>query len=437
MVWIIPRDSDENMLKQLICLMTNIETGKYIFGPDCKLLEEGNPLCTKPFNTYEDNFIIDEYKFVKGYIRCTGTALSNSLLEDRMLPMNKFMPKEISLDLSYGYPTAHYSVARVQITKDYSRLIVNNNQRLKVIKHKHHFIWINETFGLNDFQELKTDKNICPETYELMRSLSTIIYDNAGIFMNDHHGQLLLPSKPVFHINFPEVWQIRGSDKIVNIPILLSNKFGIRPNIIKKFENLIPDTKKFASNRAFYNERGVAYRFGDSSEGFEIMEEKPLNELNLCEFDKKESIFKKIKDPGAIYNMIHLNITPTNISNLTLDLILKFLSCHICCTPLYDKFYYMLAPHKANMPIPHIPVCPMCMHCNHASQMSKVIVGISKSPFTAGDVIGMVPKPVNVKYESYEKYKHLMTILLNTTIEIDEDSPTGILYENEHAILTK
>jgi hypothetical protein len=75
------------------------------------------------------------------------------------------------------------------------------------------------------------------------------------------------------------------------------------------------------------------------------------------------------------------------------------------------------------------------MHNNSGLKLGKLNVGISKSPFSASEVTGMIPKPINVKYENYEKYKQLMSILLNTTIEIDKENPSGILYESEEAIL--
>jgi hypothetical protein len=435
MVWIIPRDTDENMIKQLVCLMTNIESNRHIFDENSRLIEEGNPLAGRPFNVHEDNSVCDEFRFVKGYVRCTGLVISNSVIEERMSSMNKFMPKDISLDLSYGYPTAHYTVARVQITKEYSRLVAYHNQKLKGIKHKHHFIWMNEPFGLNDFQELRVSKTkTVPETYELMRSLSTIIFDNGGIFASDHYGQNLVPGKLVQHINYPEIWQVRGSDRIVNLPVIISEKFGIRPNIAKKFAHLIPATKKFTTNKNYLVDK-LYYREGVGANGFDVIEEKTIGELNLAEFDKKESIFKKILDSKSAYNLMRLNITSANVNQLTLDMILNYLACHICRTPLYDKFYYAHAPHPDNALVPHIPICALCMHNNSGSKLGKLNVGISKSPFSASEVTGMIPKPINVKYENYEKYKQLMSILLNTTIEIDKENPSGILYESEEAIL--
>lgn len=430
MVWIIPRDTDGNMIKQLICLMTNMEVNRHIFDNECKVIEEGDPRATKPFNVYDCNSVTDEYKFVKGYVRCTGLVISNTLLEERMASMNKLMPKDISLDLSYGYPTAHYTVARVQINKEYSRLIAYHHQKIKGIKHKHHFIWVNGPFGLNDFQELQINKTkAIPDSFELMRSLSTIIYDNSGIFSMDNYGNSLTPGQPAYHVNYPEIWQVRGSDKIVNLPIIISAKFGIRPNITSKFEHLIPDTKKFSLNRSYHKDKKPIY----VENQFQIVEERPFNELNLAEFDKKESIIKKLQSTAPIFNMMQLNINASNINQLTLDIIFKYLCCHVCCTPLYDKFYYIINDTA------HIPICPMCMHVSNSYQLknkkTKLKVGISKSPFSASDVIGMIPKPYNVKYENYEKYKQLMGILLNTTIEVDIKNPLNILYETDEAIL--
>lgn len=434
MVWIIPRDTDENMIRQLICLMTNIESNCHIFDENSRLVEEGNPLAGRPFNVYEDNSICDEFRFVKGYIRCTGLVISNSIIEERMATMNKFMPKDISLDLSYGYPTAHYTVARVQITKEYSRLFAYHNQKMKGIKYKYHFIWMNESFGLNDFQELNTSKTkSIPETHELMRSLSTIIFDNGSIFASDHYGQDLVAGKLAHHINYPEIWQIRGSDRIVNLPVIISEKFGIRLNIAKKFTHLIPSTKNFTLNKNYLDDK-LFYREGDGADGFDVIEEKPICELNLAEFDKKESIFKKIRRPNSVYNLIRQNISPENVNQLTLDTILNYLVCHICRTPLYDKFYYINAAHQNNTLVPHIPICALCMHCKDGVRLPILHARISTSPFSASEVTGMIPKPVNVKYENYEKYKQLMSILLNTTIEIDKENPSGILYESEEAI---
>ena len=74
------------------------------------------------------------------------------------------------------------------------------------------------------------------------------------------------------------------------------------------------------------------------------------------------------------------------------------------------------------------------MHCKDGVRLPILHARISTSPFSASEVTGMIPKPVNVKYENYEKYKQLMSILLNTTIEIDKENPSGILYESEEAI---
>ncbi len=128
MVWIIPHDTDEKMIKTLSCLMANIESGKHLFDlKTCTIIEEGDVRLNKPFNVYENNSFADEYRFVKGYIRCTGPIVSNQTIEERMNTFNKLMPNDISLDISYGYPTAHYTVARTQISKEYSRLIMYIN----------------------------------------------------------------------------------------------------------------------------------------------------------------------------------------------------------------------------------------------------------------------------------------------------------------------
>lgn len=424
MVWIIPKDTDEKMIKQLICLMANIESGCHIFDENCALIEEGGQKYGKPFNVYDCNYIADEYRFVKGYIRNTGVVTSNQTIEGHMHAFDKLMPHDIPLDVSYCYPTAHYTVARTQISKEYTRLIMYEHQKVKNIKHKYHFVWVNESFELKDFQELQN--KLFPETYVLMRSLSTIIYDNAGIFAKDHMSNVLVAGNPVQNINYPEIWQIRGSERIVNIPIIISSKFGIRSDIAKKFSHLIPDLKKFSVNRSCMFDYVPYYAENDL---INITEEKTIQELNLVEFDKKEPIFTKL-EKTKVYK---LGRSDTKL--LTLDIILNYMLCHVCCTPLYDKFYYIiLNDHK---PTAHIPICAMCIHnASVAKKLTKTLinVGICKSHFSASEVTSMIPKPTNVTYENYEKYKQLMSLLLNQTLEFNENT-APILYESDTVML--
>lgn len=429
MVWIIPRDSDENMFKQLICLMTNIEANRHIFNLEGKLITD-NEKNTQPFNVYENEYFIDEYRFVKGYICCTGITITNSNIEERLANMNHYMKQDISLDINHCYPTAHYTVARIPLNKEYSRRIVYDNQKLKGIKYKHNFIWINKPFNVNSFQELKTNKShVYPETYDLMKSLSTIIYDNGGIFALDYTGQPITPGKLINNVNLPEIWQLHGSNRIINIPIILSGKFNIRNNLRKKFEHLIPDAKKFAPNRALYKDNYVAYREGikNSTYAFNIIEKKNLNELNIPSIDLKESIIKKIKNKDSIYQMMKININESNKNQLTHEVIHKFLSCHACFTPLYGDFYYIHAEHKENYPTPHVPICALCMHNNNSTVFGKVDVGISNSILMPSTVISMIPRPHNVSHENYEKYKNILDVLLYKIIEVDKENPSGVI----------
>ena len=422
MVWIIPKDSDEKMIRRLICLMTNIETNKTIFDADGVAVNS-----QEPFNTYENEYFAEEYRFVKGYIRCTGVTITNSNLEEKMNLMSAHMRKDVSLDLNYCYPTAHYTVARIPTNNEYSRLIAYSDQKMKNIKYKYNFIWINAPFELSDFQELKYKTSKCP-SYELMRSLSTIIYDNGGIFSTDYTGMPITSNKLIHNINFPEIWQVYGSHRIVNIPISLSDKFGIRNNIRKRFEHLIPDTKKFAPNRALYKDKHVPYREGIvMHDGFNITESKPINEINIPALDIKESIIKKIKSKDSVYQMIRMNVNESNKNQLTMEVIMKFLSCHACFTPLYGKFYYILAEHKEAQPTPHIPICAMCMHNNHMGDVGQLNVGISQSPLLPSNIISLIPRPNNVSYENYEKYKSIMDQLNDKVIEVESDNHSGVL----------
>lgn len=413
MVWIIPFGPSEQMFKQLICLMTNIEANKHIFDADCKLIEKQDP-----FNVYENEFMIDEYRFVKGYLRYTSTPFSNNVIEERLFYMNKYMPQDIATDLSYGYPTAHYTTARVELDQPYSRIVIDHNQKSKTKKNTYHFIWIHESFGLNDLHELQNKKSKSyPESYELMRSLSTIIYDNGNILQYDYYGRQF--DKPIYNVNYPELWQIRGNDKIVNIPITLSDKFGVRVHVMTKFTHLIPSSKKFSENKRFCGSKKFLYTEGY----FKVLEKKEFKDLVLCEIDKKESIFAKMKNLSD-YKLVQTAMFPPIIP---LDVVLRFITCHICFTPLYDLFYYII---KKNF---HIPICALCGH--NGKLASTVNVGVSKSPFTVVDVLGMIPKPNNVKLENYEKYKQLIGYLLNNTIEIDTTNPKNILYEFNGGIL--
>lgn len=431
MVWIIPQDSDDAMFKQLICLMTNIETGRHVFNEEMKLAENN-----KPFNTYETDAFTDEYRFVKGYIRCTGAMLSPTNIEPRMESMNSYMRDDISVDINYCHPTSHYTVARIPITKEYSRLVAYSYNRLKNIRYKYNFIWVLDSFGLVDFNGLKSNKNM-PDTYELMRSLSTIIYDNAGIFSCDHNKQPLISGKLCQHINFPEINQIHGSERIVNIPVKLSKKFNIRQNISKKFFHLIPDLKKFSLNRALYKNKTIEYRSGEISENsmINVIEKKELKDLNIPAIDKKESIIKKIKTFSSLYELIKLNLTSINKNQLSLDLTLKYLCCHTCFTPLYGLFYYIIIDHKLGTPQPHIPICALCMHNSESKIFGTISVGISESPLTVYDVLSLVPKPVNVSYYAYEKYKNLLMILFNEPIEVTNKASNNIIYSGENYVL--
>ncbi len=304
---------------------------------------------------------------------------------------------------------------------------------------------------MRDFQEFQMNRSKAfPEVYELMRSLSTIIYDNAGIFANDFHNNPLVMGQPIQNINLPEIWQIRGGERIVNIPIVISEKFNIRGNIIKKFIHLIPETLKFSANRTYVKEGLPSYYEENSM--IEIVEEKPINELNLAEFDKKKSIFEKLHDNEAVFNLSRVNATIENVSKLTLPIIVRFLLCHVCCTPVYDKFYYMIKKDA------HIPICAVCVHNSSCHMLFTPVVknsrkktpvptassvkpelikvGISKSPFTAYDVVGMIPKPANVTMENYERYKQFMNLMMNNVIQF-KDVSGPILYESDSIILSR
>ena len=426
MVWIITKDCTDKMVKKLICLMTNIESNRNIFDEECNLINDQSP-----FNKYENDYFKDEYRFVKGYVKYTGEFVNKSFIEEKMNEMNTHMRKDITTDLNYCYPTAHYTVARIPVD-EYSRLVTHNNQKLKGIKYKYNFIWVNEYFDLNDFQGLKFQAYI-PTTYELMRSLSTIIYDNAGVFTTDYHGVSIVNGQTINNVNFPEICQIDGGKNLVNIPITLSNKFGVQGNIRKSFEYLIPDNKKFASNRCIFKD--LYYREGICDTGFDIIESKNIAELNIPILDMKESIVKKLKTAGTVYQMIRMNINEYNKSQLTLDIIIKFLSCHICFTPLYDAFYYIIVK-TSNPTNTNVPICALCMHNNNSSVLGKLKVGISHSPLTPLDVISLVPRPKGVSYDNYEKYKALINQFTNLSIKnqsiiIESENANGIIFSTD------
>lgn len=442
MVWIIPKDTLENMTKQLICLMTNIETGKHIFDDNCQLLEEGNELCSKPFNVYENDWFSDEYTFVKGYIKSTGHGILNTTIDNLMKQMDRFMKKEISLDLSYGYPTSQYSVARTQITKDYSRLITAHGDRNKNIQYKHHFIWITGGFNFPDFMELNV-KNRFPENYEIIRSLSTIIFDEIGLFEFDSFGQKLRPGKPTWQINYPDLNQLKGSEMIINLPLKMSDKFGFSLEVIKRFNHLIPDEKNFIHNQNYYKERPI---YVDGHKIFNLYEEKELTQLNLPPFNRKESIFNILQD--SKYTSPTINVKPEDIktNNITLNIILRYLSCHVCCTPLYGKFYYVMIVR--NEKTIHFPICATCMHTDSAEQLltgktkiknvssNKLKMGVSKAFLTIGDVMSMIPKPVNVTMENFVKLTKTIDKLFGKTIEFEDQNYSAILYQDNEIIMT-
>jgi hypothetical protein len=424
MVWIIPRDEESIMIRQLIALMTNIETNKTIFGPQGNLIEDESP-----FNIYENEYFSDEYRFVKGYIQYTGVPLSCTTIDDYMASMNKYMRGDTAIDINYCYPTSHYTVARVSNNDKYNRLITSANLKLKHIIKKYNFIWSNSLYNSNKLYELKPGE--FPETYELMRSLSTIIYDDAGIFTKSSEGQPLIPGKSYNQINMPELWQLKGSNKIIGIPIKLSYKFSTRENIRAKFNHLIPDSKKFAINRSFFKYKYVNY----TPQTFDIVETKKLEELNIVALDNGESIITKVKNKLSKYELVKLNINETNKKTVNLNIALKYLSCHVCFTPVYKKFYYILASKQPEDPQPHVPICATCVHNTESKIFGKINIGISLSPLNAYDVMSFVPKPIHISYDHYEKYKETLEELLDQTIIVSDENAMSIIYENEKNIL--
>lgn len=421
MVWIIPRGDDSIMIRQLIALMTNIESNKNIFGPQGNLIEDDSP-----FNTYENEYFSDEYRFVKGYIQFTGVVPQLSTISDYMTSMNKYMRNDTAIDVNYCYPTSHYTVARISNDEKYNRLIAPSNLKLKNIINKNNFIWVTSYFNPNKLCELKP--NVFPETYELMRSLSTIIYDDAGIFTTDIEGQPFISGKSYNQINMPELWQLKGSNKIIGIPIQLSYKFSTRENIRKKFTHLIFDSKKFTVNRNFFKYKHVNY----TPQTFSLIETKNLNELNIAALDNKESVITKVKNKSSKYDLVKLKINESNKKNVTIDIALKYLSCHVCFTPVYNKFYYILASKQPEDPQPHVPICATCVHNTESCIFGKINIGISTSPLNAYDVMSFVPKPINISYEHYEKYKEFLEEMLDKTINISEDN---IIFENDESVL--
>lgn len=420
MVWIIPKNDDSTMLKQLICLMANIESNRTLFDTEGKFNDDPSKN-NKPFNVYENDYFTDEYRFIKGYLQFTGSTVPNNVLSESLNSVNLYMPNITSIDINYCYPTAHYTVARKPRNKEYNRIIIQEGQRIKGIRHKYHFIWVSETFKFNNFTELRS-KTQLPETYELMRALSTIIYDNAGIFEYTNTGEKL--TKMSNNINFPEFWQVVNSKRIINKTIHLHQKFNIRNDIRKLFEYLIPDTKKFSQNRQYFDDDKVKYSENNS---VVIVEKKDLSELNLLPLDRKESIFKRLSASTAFDGLMKLNITEKNKSQLTVDIIIRYLSCHICFTPVYDEFYYKISDIFAGTPPAHIIFCALCIHNYNLDKKCLGNYGISKSPLTVYSVISMVKKPDNMTDEKYEKYKKMMQYLFSNVIQVNSDNSSGEL----------
>lgn len=417
MVWIIPKDTNDNMMRQLIYLMTNMETNRYVFELNGDLSNR-----TDAFNVFENDYFKDEYRFVKGYLQFTGIQLTSNRIMEQMNLMDQYMRNDISLDINYCFPTAHYTVARKSINK-YNRLIQYANHKLKQIKYKYHFVWINDGFSMSNFDELKYNTSKFPETFEIMRNLSTIIIDNGGIFSIDNNGNSLVSGKPIYQVNYPEIIQLKGGDKIVNLPITIHTNYSTRMNIAEKFVPLIPDTKKFANSRVLFKGRQY-YTEGLSNK---IVEKKEIKDLKLPEIDRVEYFVTKITKLNAQFNVVSAPVDENNKKQIASHLILKYLSCHSCFTPLYDDFYYIIIK-KAD-----IPICPFCYHSELVEIPNHVTIGISRSPFTAYDILSLVSKPKNMTFDNYEKYKKLINDLLYHTIEVKLDE--SIIYKTSDYII--
>jgi hypothetical protein len=427
MVWIIPYDRDENkMTAALIKLMVNMESNKTLFGPDGSFI-----MSKEPFNVYENEYFIDEYRFNKGYIQYTGKHLDARIIENNMNNYNNLMRQDISVNINDSYQTTEYTLARTH-TEQYERLITYENPRPRQLKNnKIMFVWKLRDFMCNMLLR-KTYYGRYYDKSELTQLLSTIIYDNDNIFKYDKNKKPLTPSVPYYHINFPELYQTHLGDRLIDVPISIDKKFNIRGSIRAHFLDLIPNIKNSNIKKnllAMHKVDNFHYVEYEKNHLFVENKEIPFSDLNLAQVDHKYDIITKLSKPNLAYET--KNITSTG-DNIPLEDILYML-CHICCTPLYDRFYYVKVDKRAD-----IAICAMCFHnANIYSRMMVITVlekfapfFIAKSPLTVYDVFRFIPKPPSVSNEAYEKYKKMMQYIFDNTLELKKTGNIICKYEN-------
>ena len=411
MVWIIPLDTEKNMAKQLACLMVNMETNKTIFDNNQKFINSN-----KPFNVYENDYFTDVYTFVRGYIKSTGGLLKNENITNLAQQVRAYVDYDSPCDVDYCHITSNYTVIKMQNTSEYKNEVISDNLKNSK-KRDSNFLWCLGKYEVSDMLEIRNNATF-PETHELMKSLSLIIFDNAGLMEKDYEGNPLESGKICYNVNYPEFWQFKNSNKIVDIPIKLHKKFNIRYDVKTKFESLVPTGAKFNVNHMPLKDFDRISTFKNS-----VDETKLISELNLPEIDTKESIFRKINDYPS-FKLARIGLNESNKNDVPFDIIKKYFSCHTCFTPVYDKFYYIMPTVSGNDPVPHIPICALCYHAysNYLLVRSRR-VGVSQSPYTVSDILGKLRPSSAIGQVQYERYKQLMQHLFDNhiTINTDED----------------
>jgi hypothetical protein len=409
MVWVIPLDTEQNMANQLACLMVNMETNKTVFDKNQKFIGSNDP-----FNVYENDYFIDTYTFVRGYIKTTGGLLKSNLVYELAKKIRPYVDYDSPCDVDYCHITSNYTVVKMHDELEYSNDVITDN--IKNSKRRNtNFLWYLGKYEVADMLEIRNSASF-PESYELMKSLSLIIFDNAGLIAKDYNGNPTESGTLFYNINYPEFWQFKNSDKIVDIPIKFHKTYGVRYDVKKKFESLIPALSKFNINHNPIKDLEKVHTYVK-----EVSEARIISELNLPEIDTKESISRKIHDPQS-FRLMKIGLNESNKYDVPFDIIRKYFSCHNCFTPLYDKFYYVMPNVDDNEPVPHIPICALCYHMYsncHIVDYRKV--GISTSPYTLSDILSKLIPSATISQLQYERYKRLMQHLFDNRILINID----------------
>jgi hypothetical protein len=352
---------------ELLCkMMINMEQNKHIFdGHGNRITSNSN----RPFNNYTFQQVDYDISIYMGVVLLyVSEPIDNKNIKDKFISKFSILESNTELQLpvfntfikstTYTVTTKKYSgnttTSSINIGRSYRKLFSNKNDINKISDFGPAFIWLLQIVCVTNidmdypYLQISELNNMIPSKSYLMKSISTIIYDNVSVnLFNEKHmtKQLDYPSLNQYNMF--------KNNKILDEVIHISDTTGLDYEIVKCYKSDVSAKidvylydENLLHNAKFINFEELKVRRRDITKPWF----KQL--LELYDYNKQELMEKNLEFSGK-----------PSFPNDT---------CFISGMPLYDKVYVLKVVSMLNKDIiSYILVCPYIYHVYHKT--NKVV----------------------------------------------------------------